>query len=125
VADIRILAVGAPEFTDQAAVEWALGQLDALYIHGAAPEEITLVYGDEKSVDFPAAAAQLGWGTERHEADSVDGDAAGFIRDRDMIRRGANYVVALGVSQSVQRCQRLAAAADIHVITIHQGARDV
>lgn len=126
MADIRILVTGGRDYTDRAAVARALRHLAALYIHGARPEEITLVHGDATGADTLAAAVavKLGWKVEAHPADwKQHGAAAGPIRNQAMVRCGANYCVAFAGGSGTAHCRRLALNARIPVIDVKEKAR--
>jgi len=126
VADIRVIVTGGRDYTDRAAVARALRHLAALYIHGALPEEITLVHGGAPGADRLAAeeAGKLGWTVEPHPADwDTHGTAAGPIRNKEMVSLGAHYLVAFAGGTGTKNCRRLALNAHIPVIDIPEGAR--
>lgn len=136
---IRILVTGGRDYTDRTAVARALTHLNALYIHGALPEQIVLVHGDckrykedgsidlDRSADQLAAqeAADLGWQTEPHAAkwDLYGPKAAGPIRNKEMVALGAHYCLAFPGGEGTKNCKRLAKAAGIHVIDIKETSR--
>lgn len=130
---IRVLVTGGRDYTDRDTVAKALWHLGEHYIFGVQPEQIVLVHGDckrfnedgsvdlDRSADQLAAqeAADLGWQTEPHPADwSLYGDAAGPIRDKEMVALGAHYCLVFPGGEGTKNCRRLALAAGIPVIDI-------
>ncbi len=125
---IRILVTGGRDYTDRAAVKRSLSHLAEHYIHGARPEEIVLVHGDATGADQLAAAVaqELGWRTEAHPADwGSYGTAAGPRRNAEMVKLGANYLIAFPGGSGTAHCRRLALNARIPIIDVPEGARRV
>jgi len=123
---IRVLVTGGRDYTDRPAVAKALWHLANNYIFGVRPEEITLVHGDCTGADTLAAAEaeRLGWRIEAHPADwDQYGDGAGPRRNREMVRRGANYIVAFPGGKGTKQCRRLALNAGIPIIDIPEANR--
>lgn len=126
MADIRVLVTGGRDYTDRAAVARALTHLGSNFIFGARPEEITLVHGDATGADTLAAeeAVKLGWKVEPHPADwNTHGNAAGPIRNKHMVKLGANYCVAFTGGEGTAHCRRLALNARIPVIDVKEKPR--
>lgn len=134
---IRVLVTGGRDYTDRAAVTRALRHLGANFIFGGLPEEIVLVHGDckrykddgsfdpDRSADQLAKqeAEKLGWRTEPHEAKWKQyGDAAGPIRNKEMVSLGAHYCLAFAGGSGTAHCRRLALNARIPVIDVKETA---
>jgi hypothetical protein len=123
VAEIRILVTGGRDYTDRAAVARSLGHLGAHFIFGARPEEIVLVHGACAGADTLAAeeAVKLGWRTESHPADwDTHGNAAGPIRNKEMVSLGAHYLIAFPGGSGTAHCRRLALNAHIPIIDVKE-----
>lgn len=124
MADIRILVTGGRNYTDRTAVARALQHLADNYVFGAKPAEFVLVHGGATGADQLAAdeAQRLGWRTEAHPADwDTYGKAAGPRRNTDMVRLGANYLVAFPGGHGTAHCRRIALTAGIPVIDVPEG----
>lgn len=123
---IRIIAIGGRKFNDRAAVTRTLWHLGEHFIFGVKPEEIVLVHGAATGADTLAVeeAVKLGWRTEAHPADwDTHGNAAGPIRNKEMVSRGAHYLVAFSGGAGTAHCRRLALAARIPVIDVKESSR--
>jgi len=126
MTQIRVLVTGGRDYTDRATVARTLKHLFELYVHGARPEEIVLVHGDCTGTDTLAAeeAGVLGWRTESHPADwAKHGNAAGPIRNKEMVALGAHYCVVFPGGTGTRNCRRLALNAHIPVIDITEEAQ--
>lgn len=83
-----------------------------------------LVTGAATGADQTAehVAYSLGWRTEPHLADwDSHGNAAGPIRNREMVAAGADVCVAFPGGRGTQHCRDTAAAAGIPVIDVPGG----
>lgn len=123
---IRVLVTGGRDYTDRAAVARALSHLGAHFIFGVKPEQIVLVHGAATGADTLAAeeAVKLGWGVEAHPADwDTHGNAAGPIRNKEMVLLGAHYCVVFPGGSGTAHCRRLALAAHIPVIDVKERSR--
>jgi hypothetical protein len=88
---LRILVCGSRYYTDFSRVHRVLAE------YGQA--QPVIIHGDAKGADSlaEAAAALLDFATERHVADwATHGKAAGPIRNRQMLDREPNLVIAFG-----------------------------
>lgn len=107
----RLLITGSREWTDEAAVHGALLLWGpGVVIHGAAR-------GADRIAG--ALAARLGWPVEIYPADwDRHGRAAGTMRNRVMVERGAEVCLAFPLrgSRGTWDCVRRARAARIEVV---------
>lgn len=123
---IRVLVTGGRDYTDRTAVTRALAHLGEHFIFGVKPEEIVLVHGGATGADTLAAeeAVKLGWQVEPHPADwGTHGNAAGPIRNKEMVALGAHYCVVFPGGSGTAHCRRLAVAARIPVIDVKEASR--
>lgn len=123
---IRVLVTGGRDYTDRAAVAKTLWHLGEHFIFGVEPEQIVLVHGGATGADTLAAeeAMKLGWQVEPHLADwDTHGNAAGPIRNKEMVALGAHYLVAFAGGSGTKNCRRLALAAHIPVIDVKESSR--
>lgn len=117
MTDYRVLVTGSRDWTDRAAIR------DALYaIEGdvETDDSLTLVHGAARGADSIAAeiASKGGWGVEAHPADwERFGKRAGFIRNDEMVKLGADVCLAFikDGSRGATMCADLAEKAGIHV----------
>ena len=126
MAEIRVLVTGGRDYADRATVRRTLAYLAEAYIHGFAPGEIVLVHGAAPGADTLAAeeAAALGWTILPYPADwDQYGDAAGPIRNQEMVKDGAHYCLAFPGGPGTANCRRLALNARIPVIDIKEARR--
>jgi len=138
VVELRVLVTGGRDYADRAAIARALKLLAGLYIHGARPDQIVLVHGDckrykpdgtfdpDRSADQLAAqeATKLGWSVKPYPADwKRYGNAAGLIRNQEMVKDGAHYCLVFPGGDGTRHCRRLALNAHITVIDIKEEAR--
>lgn len=116
----RVLVTGSRRWTDIRRMRAMLAVTRELY-PGAV-----LVHGDCKGADRIAAGIWRSWRlpVEPHPADwHRHGHAAGPIRNRHMVRLGADLCVAFlrPDSRGTVHCAALAEHAGIRTIRIHQG----
>ena len=109
----RILVTGSRDWDDPEMIFDALAE----YNHG----QVTLVHGAARGADATAAkvAAGFGWRIEPHPADwnGGYGKRAGFIRNAEMVKAGADVCLAFirGGSPGATHCADLAEEAGIPV----------
>lgn len=111
----RILITGSRTWTDRAWIEAELdraakdlGDTDITLVSGACPR------GADRICEQVAQAR--GWTVERHPADwEAYGRSAGMIRNRDMVRLGADMCIAFvrNSSSGTTNCARAAERAGI------------
>lgn len=119
---LRILVTGSRSWTDRDAIRRAL-EATLEQCAGDCFEdisEVTVVHGAARGADRIAGeiAAELGCTVESHPADwSRHGRNAGPIRNVEMIRLGADILLAfpMGPSVGTRHCMATAKAAGIHV----------
>lgn len=122
-----VLVTGGRDFRDKDAIYSALGEIDRK--NGLA----TLIHGGASGVDTIAGAWAKEWGVSVwvHPADwAKHGNAAGPIRNQDMLERGKpDAVVAFPGGRGTADMVRRARAANVLVIepllTPHQRAEGV
>lgn len=95
---MRILVTGSRTWTDVAVIREHL-------VYCVTPgEEVTLVHGDcPRGADFIAneIAIEMGWTIERHPAKwNTHGRSAGYIRNAEMVKLGADIFFAFIKDQS-------------------------
>jgi hypothetical protein len=123
VSGLRILVTGSRSWTDRDVITRAL--LDALCLSTIGTP--TLIHGMARGADKIADAVWQsigrnvpgGLNLERCPADwEKNGRAAGYIRNAEMVRSGADICLAfpLGASPGTRNCMRLAAEAGIRVV---------
>ena len=109
----RVLITGSRDWDDTDEILWALRQ---------AAEDLggpfVLVHGGARGADSIAGEMQLlqGWPVEVHEADwSRWGKRAGYVRNAEMVRLGADLCLAFIKAQSrgATMCAQLAQSAGI------------
>jgi hypothetical protein len=92
---VRILVTGSRTWTDTWVIRDALYES---YLVSPPGDVITVVHGDcPRGADFIAdeVARELEWITERHPADWEQwGKAAGFMRNIEMVKAGADICLA-------------------------------
>lgn len=112
--DYRVLVTGSRDWDDRDTI------YKALYAFDDAPH-VTLVHGDCRGADRIAAefAEQMGWTVEPHPAKwELFGNQAGYIRNDEMVKLGANICLAFNknMSKGAGGCAALAEGAGIKVI---------
>lgn len=119
---LRILVTGSRSWTNRDAIrralEATLEQCAGDFFEDIS--EVTVVHGAARGADRIAGeiAAELGCTVEAHSADwDRHGRAAGPIRNVEMIRLGADILLAfpMGPSVGTRHCMAAAKAAGIHV----------
>lgn len=118
----RILVTGSRHWVRRSTIEDALREVGRAY---ARPP--VLVHGAARGADTIAAevAAGMGWEVEPHPARwGTHGDAAGPLRNAEMVAAGANLCLAfiLNASRGAEGCARLARAARIPVLYFREWA---
>lgn len=118
----RVLITGSPDWTDHRRMRLMLSVVRVCY-----PDAV-LVHGAGQGADRLAAAIWTAWGlpTEAHPADrDRHRRGAGPIRNRHMVRLGADVCVAFlrPESKGARRCAAAAERAGIPTLRLHQGAR--
>ncbi len=101
----RILVTGSRTWTDEQAIRDAL----AAPISQHGPEQVTVVHGAcPRGADAIADRIATAWGVtvERHPANWSIGRRAGFARNAEMIRLGANVVLAFIDPCTNMQCTR-------------------
>lgn len=136
--ELRVLVTGGRDYADRATIRRTLKHLADCYIHGFAPGEVVLVHGDckrykpdgtfdpDRSADALAAqeAEKLGWSVKPYPADwKRYGNAAGPIRNQEMVKDGAHYCLVFPGGDGTRHCRRLALNAHITVIDIKEESR--
>jgi len=96
----------------------------ALLVHSEAREDVTLVHGGARGADRIAASAAeaFGWDVEEWLPNWEEfGRTAGFYRNLDMVRSGADLCIAFtrDNSHGTAHCARAAEAAGIPTIWIY------
>jgi len=117
--DLRILVTGGRNYRDVATIRFWMGVAFGKY--GELGQDVTLVHGGASGADSVAAhlASGLGWRVEPHFADwPTHGNAAGPIRNEQMVRKGAHVCVAFPGGRGTADCRDRAAAAGIPVIDV-------
>lgn len=93
---VRILVTGSRDWMGRGSIRAALLRLDGpgrVLVSGACPTGADLIAEQE--------AQTLGWRVERHPADWVRfGKAAGFIRNAEMVKLGAEVCIAFILNDS-------------------------
>jgi hypothetical protein len=110
----RILITGSRDWTDYDAI------FDALKASKDYLGEITVVHGGASGADSTAGiiAHRLGLKVEVHPADwEKHGKKAGFVRNSEMVKEGADFVLAFikNDSKGATMCASLAEKAGIPV----------
>lgn len=113
---MRVLVTGSRDWRDAQAIARAL--IDAEDRLGGYPDSMTLVHGGARGADSIAAdvAGQGGWEIEAHPADwDLYGKSAGFRRNAEMVRLGADICLAFirANSRGASHTAALAKAAGI------------
>lgn len=104
---IRILVTGSRTWTDEDTIRTAFAQV--ISQHG--PENVTVVHGAcPRGADALADEVATGWTgvtVERHPADWQSfGKAAGYRRNREMVRSGADVCLAFIAECARPGCRR-------------------
>jgi hypothetical protein len=110
---VRVLVTGGRDYADAGCVD---GVLSGLYIDCAEP--LVIVHGGAPGADTLARkwAQRAGVATEPHMAQwHKFGKAAGAIRNQEMVRAGADLVIAFPGGPGTADCVRRARAAGIPV----------
>lgn len=118
----RILVTGSRDLADTALVMAALKSAAAEF-----GPDVVVVHGAARGADTLAdrAAQTLGLKVEPHPADWAGlGRKAGIVRNAEMVREGADVMLAfpLGESRGTRDAMRRAEAAGIPVRVFEQGA---
>ena len=113
----RVLVTGSRDWTDRDAIRDALSAIDG---NCDPADSLTLVHGAARGADSIAAdiAANIGWNVEAHPADwERHGKRAGFIRNEEMVKLGADVCLAFikDGSRGAMMCAGLAEKAGISV----------
>jgi len=119
---MRILVTGSREWSNQAAIDYALALAfageDTVIVHGDCPTG-----ADRLAKEW---AERFGIQQEAHPADwETHGKAAGPKRNQEMVDLGADVCLAfpLGESRGTRDCMRRASEAGIPVIDYDPAAR--
>ena len=119
---MRILVTGSREWSNQAAIDYALALAfageDTVIVHGDCPTG-----ADRLAKEW---AERFGVQQEAHPADGeTHGKAAGPKRNQEMVDLGADVCLAfpLGESRGTRDCMRRASEAGIPVIDYDPAAR--
>lgn len=120
---LRILITGSRTWADRDVIRAAL--VEAGRSADVHPQDVTVVHGGARGADRIAGeiAREFGCTVEIHAADwDKHGKSAGHRRNAEMIRAGADMVLAfpLGESRGTRGCVALAEAAGIPVV-VHEG----
>lgn len=114
----RVLITGSRTWDDEDTIREAIGSIVA----AQGPENVVVVHGAcPRGADHIADRIASRWGggmtVERHPADWAYGRSAGFIRNADMVRRGADICLAFikDGSRGATHCAGLAEKAGIPV----------
>jgi len=111
---MRVLVTGSRSWTDYDTIEAALGSIIA-----ATDSRIVVVHGGARGADSLAeqAARNLGLDTEVHPPNWTLGRGAGYIRNAEMVKAGADVALAFIVddSRGASHCAGLAKRAGIPV----------
>lgn len=115
----RLLVTGSRTWTDTSLIRKALRE--ATLSLGVPTREITLVHGDARGADRLTAecARRMGMQIEAHPADwRTHGKSAGFRRNTEMVRLGADLGLAFASSwaSGTGHCARLARRAGTCVV---------
>ncbi|MDG4825996.1 DUF2493 domain-containing protein [Asanoa sp. WMMD1127] len=111
---MRVLVTGSRDWQERGRIRAALLRLDGpgrLLVSGACPTGADRMAEEE--------AELLGWGVERHPADwERFGKRAGFIRNAEMVKLGADICIAfiLNNSRGATMTAGLAQAAGIMTV---------
>jgi len=96
---LRIIITGSREHSDEALISKAIAEAAA----GVDSNSVTIVHGAARGADTLAAnaARRLGLATEAHAADwDRLGKRAGFIRNAEMAKLGADICLAFPIGES-------------------------
>ena len=88
----RLLVTGSRDWSD---VQVITRELEIVQAHEG--EQVVLVSGNCRGADLIAeeVAVKFGWMIERHPADwKTHGKRAGFVRNAEMVEKGADYCLA-------------------------------
>lgn len=123
---MRVLITGSRDWTSRADISHALMELEGTL--RAWGEQITVVSGAcPTGADRMAelVAERMGWGVERHPADwEQHGKRAGFVRNAEMVRLGADVCLAFikDKSKGATMTADLAEKAGIRTIRFEQSS---
>lgn len=112
---LRILITGSRDWSDYELIETVLStwkDWPVIFVSGACPTGADRM-GEE-------IAKKLGWDIELHPANWAElGKRAGFVRNSDMVARGADFCVAFikDGSKGASMTARIAQEAGIHTTT--------
>ncbi|MEU9404745.1 DUF2493 domain-containing protein [Streptomyces sp. NPDC048281] len=120
---IRLLVTGSRTWTDRPLLEGVIGEL--LWLKRIGPRDVVLIHGAcPRGADALADqfAREIGMDVRRHPADwNAFGKRAGFLRNAEMVRAGADLCFAFirGGSAGASMTAALARKAGIptHVFT--------
>lgn len=117
---MRILVTGSRDWTNGTRIRKAI-LMAALEERVTTRSQITVVHGGARGADQMAEtiARGLGMQTERHPADwEKYGRRAGFIRNDEMVKLGADVCLAFIKNQSkgATMCSRLAEEAGMRTV---------
>lgn len=115
---MRVLVTGSRDWADKEHVAEALIEAWEQALEGEFPTLVSGACPTGADAIAEALAEEWGWPVERHPADwARHGKAAGPLRNREMVERGADVCLAfpLGVSRGTRGCMALAKAAGIEV----------
>lgn len=123
---MRILITGSRDWTDRRIIEDAI--VKAARDADVHPQDTVIVHGKARGADTIAAEIGLKYGcqVEGHDAAwSLHGKAAGHIRNGEMVRAGADIVLAfpLGESRGTRDCIVQARVAGIPVV-VYEGGQE-
>jgi hypothetical protein len=88
----RLLVTGSRDWSDARVIT---RELEIVQAHEG--EQVVLVSGNCRGADLIAeeVAVKFGWMIERHPADwKTHGKRAGFVRNAEMVEKGADYCLA-------------------------------
>lgn len=120
----RLLVTGSRDWDDKHAMEMALFNAYSRFAGGVTGGQVTLIHGDARGADKMAGHIWL-----KHKAGPLEivradwhryGKRAGYMRNAEMVKRGADLCVAFikNSSRGATMCADLAEEAGIEVIRI-------
>lgn len=107
---MRVIVTGGRDYDDRATAAKVLAALD--------PDTVTLVHGDARGADRLVGGMWPG-DVESFPADwGVHGNAAGPIRNRSMLRAGADLVIAFPGGRGTEHMKYIAREAGVPVLEV-------